>query len=111
LEFHEVSEVKEGNRCIRVTIRIEPSDRQYASYCDELDVASCGDTLEEAFENIKDAIAVTLNGWERRGVRAKKFREKGIRMRTYRKSPRPVQQAVKVNSFVTVQQIPVPVVA
>ena len=41
---------------ILLTLRAVPEDGQYTSYCDELEIASCGDTIEEAFEMIMDAV-------------------------------------------------------
>jgi hypothetical protein len=43
-----------------------------------LDVASCGDTVEEACANLDDAITLYLNGIETNGTRDRVFKEKGI---------------------------------
>ena len=39
---------------------VEPEDHLFVSYCPELDVASCGDSPEEALDNLGDALAVHL---------------------------------------------------
>ncbi|MBE8539573.1 type II toxin-antitoxin system HicB family antitoxin [Geoglobus acetivorans] len=33
---------------------------QYVSKCPELEVASCGDTIEEALENLKEAVELYI---------------------------------------------------
>ena len=38
------------------TCLVKKEDNQYSSLCVELDVASCGDTNEEAIEGLKNAI-------------------------------------------------------
>ena len=35
-----------------LTGTVEPEDHQFVSYCPELDVSSCGDTIEEALDNL-----------------------------------------------------------
>ena len=63
---------------IVLTEVIEREGDQFASYCHELDIASCGDTAQEAYENIQDAIELYLNGLEQMGLREQVFSEKGI---------------------------------
>ena len=41
---------------------VEPEDGQYVSYCRELGTSSCGDTIQEAINNLDDAIQVHLDG-------------------------------------------------
>ena len=45
---------------ILLTLRAVWEDNQYASFCDELGIASCGDTVEEAFSMLTEAIGVYL---------------------------------------------------
>ena len=68
-------------RYITVTIAIEEADSQYAARCVELGTASCGDTLDEAFENIKEAVIVDLNALEEAGEREQFFKEQGIEIK------------------------------
>ena len=65
---------------IYLTEIIQEEDDQFVSYCPELDVASCGDTIEEAYSNIKEAVALHLNVLEEFGLREKVFSERGIEM-------------------------------
>ena len=44
-------------------------------------VASCGDTVEEACANLDDAVTLYLNGIETNGTRERVFKEKGIVLR------------------------------
>ena len=50
-----------------LTGTVEPEDGMYVSYCPELGVASCGDTVEEALDNPGDALAVPLEALEEIG--------------------------------------------
>ena len=51
---------------------------QYAAVCQELDVATCGDTVDDACANLDDAITLYLNAIEANGTRERVFRDKGI---------------------------------
>jgi len=73
--------MKKVTRYITLTIVIEEADSQYAAHCIELVTASCGDTLDEAFENIKEAIIVDLNALEETGEREQFFNEHGIEIK------------------------------
>jgi hypothetical protein len=55
--------------------------KQFVSRCLELDTSSCGDTLDEAFENVKDATLEYLTAIEQLGQRQRVFRDRGIRLR------------------------------
>ena len=52
------------------SVSITREDGQYAAYCKELGVASCGDNSEEARENILDAIELYLDTIEELGESA-----------------------------------------
>ena len=41
---------------------------QYVSKCPELGVASCGDTLEEALENLKEAVELYIENAKELGM-------------------------------------------
>ena len=47
--------------------KIEKHDGVYVGYCDELGTVTQGDSLEEARENLKDAISVHLSVLEEIG--------------------------------------------
>lgn len=63
---------------IILTLRAYPEGKQWVSECLELDVTSCGDTIEEALENIRDAVTVYLDAIEEQGGQARIFRERGV---------------------------------
>ena len=55
----------EGQRYIRLTVRIEPGEADeggFVALCDELGVASQGETIEEALANVQEAIAEFVAG-------------------------------------------------
>jgi predicted RNA binding protein YcfA (HicA-like mRNA interferase family)/predicted RNase H-like HicB family nuclease len=95
---------------VALTLEVHREGRQFVSRCRELGTASCGDTLDEAFENIKDATIEYLNAIEQLGERPRIFREKGIKTR--KKPPSVVRQEYElapgafVGSYVT--KVPVP---
>ncbi len=51
---------------------------QFVSRCRELGTASCGDTAEEALDNLSDAIDVHLAALEESGEMNRVFRERNI---------------------------------
>ena len=63
---------------IVLTEIVEQDGEQFAAYCLELGTASCGDTIQEAFDNLEEAIWVHLNELEETGERERVFREKNI---------------------------------
>jgi predicted RNase H-like HicB family nuclease len=59
---------------------IEREEDQFVSYCPELGVASCGDTVDEAIDNLGDAIQVQLDALEETGELRRVFHERNIRI-------------------------------
>ena len=53
---------------------------QYSSWSPEFDIASCGDSPEEAVKNFGDALELYLNTLEEEGERQRVFEERGIRV-------------------------------
>ncbi len=45
-----------GTVKIELSVLVRKEGDQYVSWCPEFDVASCGDTIEDASENLHDAI-------------------------------------------------------
>ena len=60
----------------------EEEDGTFVSYCRELGTSSCGDTVNEALENLGDAIKVHLNALEEVGERERFLRERNIPVQT-----------------------------
>ena len=63
---------------IVVTFHVHDEDDQFVSLCPELGTASCGDTVDEAFRNIKEATSQYLNAIEASGERERIFRKRNI---------------------------------
>ena len=85
-----------------LTGMVEREDDQYVSICPELGVASCGDTVEEAFEMLADAIEVHLLGLVEIGTLNEELRERNVRIEydtlPYEYRPRvPVRETNGVN--------------
>jgi predicted RNase H-like HicB family nuclease len=63
---------------IDLTFKAYKEDDQYVSECIELGVASRGDTRDEAFAAIADAVTLYLSTLIDRGEIDRMFRERGI---------------------------------
>ena len=73
---------------IVVTHVIKKEDDQYVATCPEFDVSSFGETVEEANDNLKEAISLYLEGIEELKVRDQIFKEKSIT--TYINQPKSI---------------------
>ena len=73
---------------IIVTHVIKKEDDQYVATCPEFDVSSFGETVEEANDNLKEAISLYLEGIEELKVRDQIFKEKSIT--TYISQPKSI---------------------
>jgi len=56
----------------------------FFSHCLELDVASQGETVEEAEKKLKDAILLYLNTIKELGTREEIFKKKNIKIYSYK---------------------------
>ena len=72
--------MKRGVGEIAVEVVVTKEGKQYSSWCPKLDIASCGDTPEEALENVCDAIELYLNTLEEEGEQKQIFEERDIRI-------------------------------
>ena len=59
----------------------EEEEGQYVSYCPELGTASCGDTIAEALDNLREAIELNVEGLEEVGELERTLRERDIKVR------------------------------
>ena len=59
----------------------EKEDHLFSSHCVELGIASCGDTLEEAFDMLEEAIEVHLEALVDIGTLDREFLECGVVVR------------------------------
>ncbi len=73
---------------IVVTHVIKKENDQYVATCPEFDVSSFGDTVEEANEDLTEAILLYLEGIDELKIRDQIFKEKAIT--TYEKQPKSV---------------------
>src|SRR5665648_59780 len=73
---------------IVVTHVIKKENDQYVATCPEFDVSSFGETVEEANDNLKEAISLYLEGIEELKVRDQIFKEKSIT--TYISQPKSI---------------------
>ena len=65
---------------VTLTGFVEKEDNQFVSYCRELGTSSCGDTVEEAFQNLDDAIEIHIAALMETGELLHVLREKHIRI-------------------------------
>ena len=79
---------------ISVEVVVTKEGNQYSSWCPELDIASCGDSPEDAIRNLGDALQLYVDTLEEEGERVRVFKERGIRLVA-------ADEAVIPSSFVT----------
>ncbi len=79
---------------VAVEIVVTKEGNQYSSWCPELDIASCGNSPEEAVKNLGDALELYLDTLEQEGERKQIFKERGLRIVS-------VDEPVIPTSFVT----------
>ena len=58
----------------------EKDGNQFTALCPELDVASCGDTVEEALDMLEEALEVYLEAVHEVGELARELREMGVKV-------------------------------
>jgi len=89
---------------VAVEVVVTKEGNQYSSWCPEFDIASCGNTPEEAVKNLGDALELYLTTLEEEGERERVFKERGIRVING-------DEAVIPRSFVTQyrQKLPTPI--
>ena len=61
-----------------IRIRSEQDSDLWSAYCDELGLASCGATEDEAIANLKHAVIAYCRALEKRGILEKRLGELGI---------------------------------
>lgn len=83
-------------RPIALTARVYMEGDQYVAHCVELDIASCGDTEEEAFENLVDASDVYVTTLKETGQIERVFAERGVKV-----GVTPEQEAAAVKTYTT----------
>ena len=65
-------------KMVTLRLEVERVDDLYVAHCPELDVSSYGDSVEDVFDRLKNAIILYLDTIEQDGERERIFRERGI---------------------------------
>jgi predicted RNase H-like HicB family nuclease len=63
---------------IRITEEIWKEGNMYVSYCPELDVVSCGEDVQQAKENLLEAIMINIEETKKMGTFEKFIDECGL---------------------------------
>jgi predicted RNase H-like HicB family nuclease len=63
---------------IKLTEELWKEGNMYVSYCPELEIASCGETVEQAKKNLKEVILINLEETRKMGTLEKFLREAGF---------------------------------
>lgn len=79
---------------IDLEVVVRKEGNQYSSWCPDLDIASCGDSPEDAVRNLGDAVELYLSILEEEGKQESVFKERGIRIA-------PIDEPVIPRSFIT----------
>ncbi len=89
---------------------IKKEKNGYSAYCPEFDVCSQGETIEEANNNLKEAVMLYLETLEELGTKEKIFKEKKIQIYNVKskqqKIPFELIACKNTESFITTQTIP-----
>ena len=90
---------------ILVTNKIIKEDNSFVYTCLELGIVSQGDSIEEASNNLDEAILCYLNTLEDLGIREEIFREKNIILHKYQATENNtiINTPINPGAFVTVK--------
>lgn len=102
--------VKQKTICfILVTHKIIKKDYGFYANCPELEVSSQGDTVEEASNNLKEAVLCYLDTIEELGIREQIFKEKDIVLHKFPEKANNASVSVPVDkgAFITATSIPI----
>ena len=62
----------------KLTEELCKEENMYVSYCPELDIASCGETVDQAKKNLKEVILINLEEAQKIGTLEKLLQEAGF---------------------------------
>lgn len=88
--------------------RVYPEDGQFVSVCEALDLASCGDTVEEASDNLSDALALFLDTLTDLGERDLVLSERGILLASNGAPVNGVPALIRPDEFTTSRTVLIP---
>ncbi len=63
---------------IKLTEELWKEGNMYVSYCPELDIASCGESIEQAKKNLKEVILINLEEAQKNGTFDRLMEETGF---------------------------------
>jgi len=63
---------------IKLTEEIWKEGNMYVSYCPELDIASCGESVEQARKNLKEVILINIEETQKLGTFDQFLQEAGF---------------------------------
>jgi predicted RNase H-like HicB family nuclease len=67
-----------SSKRLHLTAEVWREGQMYTAYCRELDLASCGRTVEEAWENLREAFTIFLEETSRKGTLKELLEEAGL---------------------------------
>ncbi len=71
-------ELKKPSRMLRLTGEVWREGGMYTAYCREFDLASCGRTVEEAWQNLHEAFKILLEETAKKGTLQDLLEEAGL---------------------------------
>ena len=63
---------------LKLTEELWKEGNMYVSYCPELDIASCGETMEQAKKNLREIISINLEEAQKIGTLENLLQEAGF---------------------------------
>lgn len=69
---------KNRPKILRLTGEVWREGNMYTAYCRELDLASCGHTVEEAWQNLHDVFEIFLEETSKKGTLQELLEEAGL---------------------------------
>ena len=63
---------------LKLTEELWKEGNMYVSYCPELDIASCGETVDQAKKNLKEVILINLEEAQKLGTLGELLQEAGL---------------------------------
>lgn len=69
---------KEVKMRLRLSEEIWKEGNMYVSYCPEIDITSCGETIEQAKRNLKEAILINIEETKKMGTFRKFLQDAGF---------------------------------
>ncbi len=68
-------------RVLRLAAEVWREGNMYTAYCRELDLASCGPTVEEAWRNLQEVFRIFVEETSRKGTLEDLLQEAGLTVR------------------------------